>query len=257
MPLFNGKCNTKLMCGGHKVAKIYCEGSVVYASGNVCTYHVDGATYQEEVDEGASCLLPTSFTIQEKSGYTFMGWSLESGGNVLANHVMGDEPIELYAVWKPANISTASIKANYLYGSTHQNFTTAIIYAWSSAAYDLTNVKSITFTLNYYYYDTSEPTNENRKYFYDAFDYYAGVSANKSGFVKYSGIEKIGYEDYATVKNATTNITLDVSGLSGNYYIGAGVRGMNKLANEILVQSHYQVGKKPAYYAMITAVSFS
>ena len=209
------------------------------------------------MDEGASCLSPTSFSVPEKSGYIFLGWSLERGGNALADYVMGDEPIELYAVWKPANISTASIKANYLYGSTHQDFTTAIIYAWSSAAYDLTNVKSITFTLNYYYYDTSEPTDEKKKYFYDAFDYYAGVSANKSGFAKYSGIEKIGYEDYTTVKNATTNITLDVSGLSGTYYIGAGARGMNKLANSGLKGSHYERGIKPAYYAMITAVSFS
>lgn len=99
MPILSGGNGIKLMCGGHKVAKIYCAGSVVYASGNVCTYHVDGSTYQEEVDEGASCLSPTSFTIPEKSGYTFMGWSLENGGDALTDLIMADDPIELYAVW--------------------------------------------------------------------------------------------------------------------------------------------------------------
>lgn len=99
MPILSGGNGIKLMCGGHKVAKIYCAGSVVYASGNVCTYHVDGSTYQEEVDEGASCLSPASFTVPEKAGYAFAGWSLQSGGDALADLIMADDPIELYAVW--------------------------------------------------------------------------------------------------------------------------------------------------------------
>lgn len=99
MPIFAENKDINLMCGTHKVAKIYCQNSVIYSSGNIITYHVDtGVVYQEEVDEGESCLSP-SFTVPAKPGYTFLGWADSKGGAVLTSKVMGDDPITLYAVY--------------------------------------------------------------------------------------------------------------------------------------------------------------
>ena len=91
----------KLYIGSEKI-KAVIGGIKVYSAGNICTYHVDGVTYKEEVDEGVSCLSPTSFTVPEKSGYIFAGWSLENGGNALTDLIMGDEPVELYTVYHVA-----------------------------------------------------------------------------------------------------------------------------------------------------------
>lgn len=99
MPIMMQNSKTKLMCGGGKITKMYCQGDVIYSSGNVVTYYVDENTvYQEEVDEGESCLKP-KFPTPDREDYIFAGWSLESGGEVLDSMVMGDEPITLYAVW--------------------------------------------------------------------------------------------------------------------------------------------------------------
>lgn len=92
----------KLYLGNKKVNKIYRGGVKVYSAGNICTYHVDtGTTYQEEVDEGASCLSPKSFT-PAKSGWVFVGWRQDTVANstVLSSKIMGDEPLELYALFK-------------------------------------------------------------------------------------------------------------------------------------------------------------
>jgi len=102
MPVFIESQNIKLMCSNHKVAKIYCQNSVVYSSGNICTYHVDtGAVYQEEVDEGQSCLHPASFA-PEKEGWEFVGWKLSDAAELPAEEevLMGDDPITLYALFK-------------------------------------------------------------------------------------------------------------------------------------------------------------
>lgn len=102
MPIMIQNNKTKLMCGGSKIAKMYCQGDVIYSSGNIVTYHVDtGVSHMEEVDEGVSCLSPKTFTPQ-KSGWTFVGWREDAAANgtVLSSKVMADDPIVLYAVFR-------------------------------------------------------------------------------------------------------------------------------------------------------------
>lgn len=85
-----------------KVKKWIHNGVIVFKAGNMVTYYVDTNTvYKEEVDSGASCLSPTTFT-PSKSGWTFVGWRADktASGTVLSSQVMGDEAITLYAVYK-------------------------------------------------------------------------------------------------------------------------------------------------------------
>ena len=91
----------KLNIGNQAVRKAYLGNQLVYSAGNIVTYHVDaGVRYQEEVDEGESCLSPKTFTPQ-KAGWTFVGWRMDmvASGDVLASKVMGDNPVTLYAVF--------------------------------------------------------------------------------------------------------------------------------------------------------------
>lgn len=102
MPINLQGSSVKFMCSDHGIAKMYCENNVIYSSGNTVTYYIDsGVSYQEEVDEGASCLSPKSFT-PAKSGWEFVGWRQDTAanGNVLSSLNMGDDPVTLYAVFK-------------------------------------------------------------------------------------------------------------------------------------------------------------
>lgn len=91
--------------------KAVLEFKKFYSAGNIVTYVVNGKQYQEEVDEGASVLSPKSFT-PSKSGATFLGYSdSATSTTVLAEKVMGDEPITLYAVFKyPDGTATQTYK---------------------------------------------------------------------------------------------------------------------------------------------------
>lgn len=112
MPIMIQSSKVKLMCGGGKIAKMYCQGDVIYSSGNIVTYMVDtGVSYQEEVDEGESCLSPKTFT-PAKSGWTFLGWREDTSASaaVLGSKVMGDEPVTLYAVFQ--QVITLSYSGN-------------------------------------------------------------------------------------------------------------------------------------------------
>lgn len=95
---FIGASGCKAYLGAVKLPKGYIGSTLVYSAGNTVTYHVTGVTYQEDVDEGGSCLSP-SFTVPAKPGYTFLGWADSEGGAVLTSKVMGDDPITLYAVY--------------------------------------------------------------------------------------------------------------------------------------------------------------
>ena len=65
---FIGVSGYKGYLGAIKMKKGYIGATRVYSAGNVVTYHVDsGVTYQEEVDDGESCLSPKTFT-PAKSG---------------------------------------------------------------------------------------------------------------------------------------------------------------------------------------------
>lgn len=74
----------------------------MWSGGNICTYQVSpGVTYQEEVEEGATCLAPQTFT-PALSGWTFIGWRADTAANgtVLGSLTMGEEPVTLYAVFR-------------------------------------------------------------------------------------------------------------------------------------------------------------
>lgn len=108
MPVHIAQHKGRLCLGAEKVKKAYLGNVKVYSSGNICTYHVDeGITYQEEVDEGASCLSPGSF-VPEKEGWEFAGWrtDTEADGEVPGSLAMGDAPVELYAVFRQEVVLT-------------------------------------------------------------------------------------------------------------------------------------------------------
>lgn len=109
--------------GSKKIKKIYVGSRLVYSAGNIVTYHVDsGVAYQEEVDEGASCLAPKSFTTT-KTGWEFVGWRKDTtaSGSILSTLAMGDVPMTLYAVFRKAVTLTTvangtnSAKQGYIY----------------------------------------------------------------------------------------------------------------------------------------------
>lgn len=113
-----------MMSGDAKVKRAYAGDIKIYSSGSIVTYYVDARlSYQEEVDEGESCLSPKSFT-PAKSGWEFVGWRQDTAanGSVLFSKVMGDEPVTLYAVFRKAvtvtyynNSTTASSTSGYIY----------------------------------------------------------------------------------------------------------------------------------------------
>ncbi len=83
------------------VKKKYINSELYWSAGSTVTYVVDtGTSYTEEVDSGASCLSPTTFT-PSKDGWTFVGWREDTtaSGSVLSSKVMESEPITLYAVY--------------------------------------------------------------------------------------------------------------------------------------------------------------
>lgn len=101
MGLNIGAVKAKLRLGDAKVQRAYLGDVLVYSTGNTVTYHVDtGATYQEEMEEGESCLSPKTFT-PAKAGWTFAGWRQDTAasGSVLSSLAMGNTPITLYAVF--------------------------------------------------------------------------------------------------------------------------------------------------------------
>lgn len=103
---------------GEKVKKWKHNGVLVYSAGNIVTYYVDGVSYQEEVEYGNTVLNPTSFT-PSKDSYTFVGWSLTDGGDVLTEYLMDSDPITLYAIM----VQTAT---PYSYNGGVQSFTAPI-----------------------------------------------------------------------------------------------------------------------------------
>ncbi len=99
---FLGGTGYKAYLGAVKLKAGYIGAQRVYSAGNVVTYYVDtNLIKREEVDSGASCLAPKTFT-PAKSGWIFVGWRQDTAANgtVLTSKVMGDAPITLYAVFR-------------------------------------------------------------------------------------------------------------------------------------------------------------
>ena len=90
--LYIGNKKVNIYIGDKKVKRAYIGDLLYYSSGNPVTYYVDAGTiYTEEVEDGATCLSPTTFT-PSKSGYTFTGWREDStaSSSILETKVMGD-----------------------------------------------------------------------------------------------------------------------------------------------------------------------
>lgn len=95
---------SELYFGDIGIQEVYYGSTKIFPMGNTVTYYVDtGVTYQEDIDEGASCLSPSSFA-PGKPGWSFMGWRTDNmaAGTVLQSLPMGNSPITLYAVFKRA-----------------------------------------------------------------------------------------------------------------------------------------------------------
>lgn len=104
MPVYleSSKTRHKIFFVTEKIKKVYIGEQKVYSAGSTVTYRVDsGVTYREEVDSGASCLSPKSFT-PAKSGYAFLGWrtDIKPETGICGSLVMEDSPITLYAVFR-------------------------------------------------------------------------------------------------------------------------------------------------------------
>lgn len=88
--------------GEKKVKKAYVGATKVFSAGNWVTYHVDTQEeYSLEIDEGNTVLSPTTFT-PVKAGWSFIGWREDTTAtsSVLSNKTMGDNAIDLYAVYE-------------------------------------------------------------------------------------------------------------------------------------------------------------
>ncbi len=134
---FIGASGYKGYLGAVKLRKGYIGATRVYSAGNMVTYHVDsGVTYQEEVDDGATCLSPKTFT-PAKSGWEFVGWRINANAinDVYTNKVMGDNPITLYAVFRKL------VTVTYYNNSTSPSSTSGYRY------YNNGNVVNPSFTL--------------------------------------------------------------------------------------------------------------
>lgn len=128
----------KLYAGSTKIKKAYIGATKVYSAGNIVTYYVNsGVSYKEEVDEGATCLSPKTFT-PAISGWTFVGWRTDAtaSGSVLSSKVMGDSPITLYAVFRQ------TITLTYYNGNATKQQQSGYRY------YNNGNVANPVFTIN-------------------------------------------------------------------------------------------------------------
>lgn len=102
MPIHRAHPKIKMCIGNRKAKEAYQGATKVYSSGNIVTYCVDtGVAYQEEVDDGASCLSPKTF-VPTKSGWAFVGWRQDktASASVLGSLVMKSNPVTLYAVFR-------------------------------------------------------------------------------------------------------------------------------------------------------------
>ena len=163
MPVHNLDSKLKLFAGSYKVKKGYIGNNLVYSAGNIVTYHVDsGIVYQEEFDEGESVLSPKTFT-PSKSGWVFVGWRTDSvaNGTVLANKVVRDDPVALYAVFKRAitvtyydNSTTASTASDHRYYNNGNiinpsfTLTQASKSGWIARGWSTSNVGNAHITYN-------------------------------------------------------------------------------------------------------------
>ena len=130
---------------------------------------------------------------------------------------------------------------------------------WYANAYDLTDVKTIKFTVVRYYNDTQSGS-DGEKWYYNAYEALVGVSTNKSTYTK-SVTSMYGHRSYTGSYSNTVTLTLDVSALTGSYYIGVGSRGGSIMSRTDWQDKGYICDYLESYgtqvmYANITKVEF-
>lgn len=192
-----------------------------------------------------------TFTLQTngfaKTGYTFTKWAFNASGG--AQYAAGAKitlaaSATMYAVWRPTNIISPLLAQ-----VTAPEIVTGFRNVWYSTPLDLTNVSSITFTYNYYYVDRGY---DNQKYYYNTYAHIVGVSNDKANFTVSNSFE-CGNHTYANEMSGTKSVTINVSSLTGNYYIGAGVKGYNSYKGGDAVLDSYA---EQTYYTQVTSVTF-
>lgn len=131
-----GTKRAKLYLGKAKVRRCYLGSTKIYSAGNTVTYHVGTEIYSEEVDEETSCLSPTTFT-PTHDGWEFLGWreNNTASADVLNTKIMGEDPIDLYAVFAQDVVLT-------LYNGS----STQITYT-GTRYYNTENVENASFSL--------------------------------------------------------------------------------------------------------------
>lgn len=95
---------------GKQISKVYLGTNKLFSSGSVVNYYVEGSIDKtQEVDSGVDLLDPSTVYKPTKSGWTFVGWRKDTvaSGDVEISAIMGDEPINLYAVFSKAVTLTA------------------------------------------------------------------------------------------------------------------------------------------------------
>lgn len=219
------------------------SGSVAADSG-IRYYNSNGA-----VANPSFMLKSNSFA---KTGYTFVKWGLNSAtGTQYApgTSVSLAGSITMYAIWRPANITTALTAA-----VNRPELVVGYRNSWYGGVYDLTNVTTITFTFDYYYKDEdSDIGSTSQKYYYNMYKAIVGVSSDKSTY-KASNTFAFGNYSYTKTMSGSNSLTVNVSSLTGNHYIGIGIEGYNSYEGEGSALKGYS---NQDYYAKITGVTFA
>lgn len=136
--VYIGNKTCKMFLGNRKIKKAYIGDTKVYSAGNICTYQVGtGITYQEEIDDGMSCLNPGTFT-PTLNGWAFLGWRTDqtASGNVLNNLIMGDDPITLYAVFRQAVVLTKIVNKSTTTATGYRYYNNGNV---ANAAFSISN----------------------------------------------------------------------------------------------------------------------
>lgn len=224
-----GNKKSKLYIGNTKVSKAYLGSTKIYSSGNIVTYHVDtGITYQEEIDEGESCLSHKTFT-PSKGGWDFIGWREDStaSGSVLSVKIMDDDPVTLYAVFRQTvtvtyyNNSTSDSKTSgYRYYNngavTNPSFTLsqASRSGWTARGWSTSNAGNGGITYN----NGASFTRDSNITLYGLYQQPITLSYNGNGSTGGSTAEQTGTRYWAPAGYINPSFSLRANGFSRTNY---------------------------------------
>ena len=196
----------------------------LYAVWRVNTYTItynanggSGAPGSQSYTYATSGAINLSSTRPTRTNYSFLGWSTSSSATS-ASYSAGQawnrnnaSNYTLYAVWRLANLSSATASGLNIGNDSWQG--AAHSESKAIGPYDLTGINKIIFNV------TAKTRNDNGNERYTQST--LGVSANKSSFTRSATHEFVSSEGTSGWGGytQTLNITVNVSGLSGNYYL--------------------------------------